>query len=357
MSKTYLPPKCKYKVEGNKIVSDGSVKHKVSGTSMAGILGVSPWSSPFQVACNLLGLAREDISDKPAVKVGTELEPLIIAYADQVYGPEYGAFLMAEEVYKKREGDHDSWVSDFESEVFAGHVDGIVFAEDGKDYILEIKTSSNLDSWKDGVPEYYFWQVALYNEFLCKKDKAYVVLGMVNENTYRDYTSWVPNVNTVAMFEMPIDQEDVREKMQIVEEWYNTYIVKGETPEYDPRNPGDVEMYNHLVNLAQDVDEVADLIEQYGNIDEQIAIEESKSLDLYAKRDELKARIKDYLTAHDLSSLDSTSKDFIGKVSTQNRTKLDEDKMREDGIDVDKYKVKTVVKTFSIKKNLKNKKV
>ena len=78
---------------------------------------------------------------------------------------------------------------------------------------------------------------------------------------------------------------------------------------------------------------------------------------LYAKRDELKARIKDYLTAHDLSSLDSTSKDYIGKVSIQNRTKLDEDKMREDGIDVDKYKIKTVVKTFSIKKNLKNKKV
>lgn len=356
MPKTYFPPKCKYKVEGNRIVSDGSIKYKVSGTSMAGILGVSPWSSPFQVACNLLGLAREDISGKPAVGVGNHLEPLIIAYADQVYGPEHGSFLMAEEVYEKREGDHDSWVSDFESDVFAGHVDGIVFAEDGNDYILEIKTSSNLESWKDGVPEYYYWQVALYNEHLCKKDKAYVVLGMVNENTYRDYTSWVPNVNTVAMFEMPIDQEEVRERMEDVAEWYNVYIANGETPEYDPTNPGDVEMYNHLVNLAQDVDEVAELVELYGNIDEQIAIEEAKSVSLYAQRDELKARIKDYLTAHNLSSLDSTSKDFIGKVSTQNRTKLDEDRMREDGIDVDKYKVKTIVKTFSIKKNLKNKK-
>lgn len=356
MPKIYFPPKCKYKVEGKRIVTDGSVMHKVSGTSMAGILGVSPWSSPFQVACNLLGLAREDISGKPAVGVGNHLEPLIIAYADQVYGPEHGSFLMAEEVYEKREGDHDSWASDFESDVFAGHVDGIVFAEDGNDYILEIKTSSNLESWKDGVPEYYYWQVALYNAHLCKKDKAYVVLGMVNENTYRDYTSWVPNVNTVAMFEMPIDQEEVRERMEDVAEWYNVYIANGETPEYDPTNPGDVEMYNHLVNLAQDVDDVAELVEQYGNIDEQIAIEEAKSVNLYAQRDELKARIKDYLTAHNLSSLNSTSKDFIGKVSIQNRTKLDEDRMREDGIDVDKYKVKTIVKTFSIKKNLKNKK-
>ena len=356
MSKTYFPPKCKYEVSGNRIIADGTVKNKVSGTSMAGILGMSPWTTPFQVACNLLGLAREDISDKPAVKVGTKLEPLIIAYADKVYGPEYGAFMMAEEVYEKREGDHDSWESDFESDVFAGHVDGIVFSEDGSDYILEIKTSSNIDSWKDGVPEYYYWQVALYNHHLCKRDKAYVVLGMVNENTYKDYTSWVPNENTVAMFEMPIDQEEVEKNIALVREWYANHIEQGITPEYDPTNPGDVEMYNHLVNLAQDVDEVAKLVETYGEIDDQISLIELQNMELYTQRDELKARIKDYVVSHNLSALDSTSKVFVGKVSSQTRSKLDEDAMRDDGIDVDKYKVKTTVKTFSIKKNLKNKK-
>lgn len=340
-------------MRGNKIVTDGSVKNKVSGTAMAGILGVSPWSTPFQVACNLLGLAREDISDKPAVKVGTYLEPKIIAYADKVYGPEYGSFLMAEEVYEKRHGDHDSWVSDFESETFAGHVDGIVFAENGENYILEIKTSGNLDSWKDGVPEYYYWQVALYNEFLCKKGHAYVVLGMVNENTYRDYNSWVPNENTVAMFKMDIDQADVQARMRDIEEWYARYILNGETPEYDPHNPGDVEMYNHLVNLSQSVDEVAELIEQYGEIDDMIAIAEASNLELYNKRDLLKEHIKSYLSAHKLNSLSSTNGTFIGKIGTQNRTKFDEDAMYKDGIDVNKYKVKSEVKTFSIKKNLR----
>lgn len=354
MSKVYFPPKCAYEINGRGIVTDGSVKHKVSGTSMAGILGVSPWSSPFQVACNLLGLAKEDISDKPAVKVGNKLEPQIIAYADRTYGPEYGAFMMAEDVYEKREGDHDSWVSDFESDVFAGHVDGIVFAEDGNDYILEIKTSGNVDAWAEGVPQYYYWQVALYNHHICHKDKAYVVLGMVNENTYRDHTSWVPNENTVAMFEMPIDTKLVEEAISDVREWYETYIAKGITPEYDPNNPGDVEMYNHLVNLAQDVSEVSKLVELYGEIDERIAEEEAKSVELYAQRDELKARIKDYLVSHSLNSLNSTSGGFVGKVSSQTRTKLDEDRMRDDGIDVDEYRIKTTVKTFTIKKNLKN---
>lgn len=349
----YFPPKCKYKIVGNTIVADGSVRQKISGTSMAGILGCSPWSTPFQVACNLLGLAKEDISDKPAVVVGTKLEAPIIRYAGETYS-DHGQFFLAEEVYEKRIGDHDSWVSDFESDYFAGHVDGIVFSDDGDDYILEIKTSSNLDSWEVGVPEYYYWQVALYNHHICRKDKAYVVLGMVNEATYKDYTSWVPNVNTVAMFEMPIDTEDVADKLKIVADWYDTYIANGVTPEYDPNNPGDVEMYNHLVNLSQDVDEVSELIELYGQIDERIAEEEAKSVELYVQRDELKARIKDYLTSHNLGSLGSTSKDFIGKVSTQVRTSFDESLMREDGLDVDKYKVQKAVKSFSIKKNLKN---
>jgi hypothetical protein len=60
--------------------------------------------------------------------------------------------------------------------------------------------------------------------------------------------------------------------------------------------------------------------------------------------------------AHELNSLDSTNGTFVGKVGTQNRTKLDEDAMRADGIDIEKYRIKTTVKTFSIKKNLKNKK-
>jgi hypothetical protein len=339
-------------VQGKSIVTDRSVMNKVSGTSMAGILGVSPWASPFQVACNLLGLASEDIGGKPSVRVGRILEAPIVRYADRAY-KEFGSFFLAEEVFQKREGDHDSWVSDFESDTFAGHVDGIVFNEAGEDYILEIKTSSNLDAWMEGVPKYYYWQIALYNHFICKKDHAYVVLGMVNENTYRDPMSWLPHEGTVGMYKVDFDHEEIEQGLAAVQEWYDKYIRQGITPEYDPSNPGDVAMYEHLVNLTQDVEEVSQLIEKYGEIDEEIAIAEAKNVDLYAIRDELKARIKDYLTAHNLNSLSSTSEGFVGKVGTQTRSSFDEDQMMLDGIDVEKYKVKKTVKTFSIKKNLK----
>lgn len=347
MSRTYLPPTNQYVAEGNHFVVTGDNIHKVSGTSMAGILGCSPWSSPFQVACNLLGLAREDISDKPAVKVGIALEEKIIRYADKTY-PNIGAFFPADAIYAKRAGDHDSWTSDFGDDYFAGHVDGIVMTDDGEDFILEIKTSSNMESWIEGVPEYYYLQVALYNHFITKKDKAYVVLGIVNENTYADYHSWIPSENTVALFPLKIDQEEFAKTLDTVREWYDKYIRNGVTPDYDPTNPGDVEMYNHLVSLAMDVDEVRSKLDAYYDVVAAIDNLEAENKDKYDAREELKKTIKDYMEAHRLSALDC-AKGGKATLSSTTKTKLDELAMERDGIDLEKYRKTTYSKTFRFK--------
>ena len=137
-ARIYDAPKCEYTIEDGCIRTDGSIKGKVSGTMMAGILGCSPWSTPFQVACALLGVGVEDISGKPAVRTGQILESRIIDYVGKTY-PEYGLFMPADKIYEKREGDHASWVSDFDDDIFSGHVDGIVMREDGSNCILEIK--------------------------------------------------------------------------------------------------------------------------------------------------------------------------------------------------------------------------
>lgn len=348
--RSYKPPTNKFTVEDSVVrVAPGSEVHKVSGTSMAGILGVSPWSSPFQVACNLLGLGQEDISDKPAVKVGIALEDKIIKYADKAY-PQYGMFSSAEQVYVKREGDHDSWVSDFNDDVFAGHVDGIVTDDDGVDHILEIKTSSNMESWVDGVPEYYRLQVSLYNHFITKQDVAYVVLGIVNENTYKDYSSWVPNENTIRLFELSIDQETFAETLDTVREWYNTYIMKGVTPPYDLANPGDVELYNHLVNIADSYEGKQTDVDRYKSLCDEIDNAEAEIKDKYDAREELKANLKDYMEANALKQIDSASVPGLRVVtSEQKRTSWDEAEMVRDGIDVDKYKKTKIIKTFTLK--------
>lgn len=348
MSRVYMPPKCDFIVEDNHIVSKGDIRTKVSGTAMAAVLGLSPWSTPFQAACSLLGLCREDISSKPAVKVGVALEERIIRYADRTY-PSKGTFLPAEEVYEKRAGDHDAWVSDFQDDYFAGHVDGVVISPEGEDYVLEIKTTGNPESWVESVPIQYYWQVALYNEFIGQKDKAYVVLGIVNNNTYKDPESWVPNENTVGMFEMAIDREDVRVKMQEVREWYDKYIAQGITPDYDPLNEGDVEMFEHLKALTADIDEMQALLDEYADADAKVTEAMASVKEYEDQKEEVKAKLKDYLKVKGLTSLTSKNGTCYGVLGTQTRKTYDMAKMSKDGIDIEKYAKVSETKTFTIK--------
>ena len=345
----YHAPKCTFEVQDGCIVTDKSVVNKVTGTSMAGILGCSPWSTPFQVACALLGVCRADISSKPSVRVGQELEPVVIKYLSETYSDK-GLFLSAENIFEKRKGDHDEWESDFQDEVFGGHVDGAVMQDD-EEYILEIKTSINADAWVDGVPEYYYWQVALYNEFLTQKDKAYVGLGLVNSNTYRDSTSWVPNERNVMLFEMPIDREDVKVKMDYVREWYNTYIMNGITPPYNPDNDGDVAMYNHLCNLNRDIDTIREDIGRLAELTAQINDAEENIAKICAEAEDLKASIKTYMSAHDLTQIENRHHRAKATLSTQVRKSIDKRLMILDGLDPEKYTVSTEsnIFKFSIK--------
>lgn len=347
--RTFEGPSCPFEIDGRRIRTDGSVQHKVSGTSMAGILGLSPWSSPFQVACNLLGLCREDISGKPAIRTGQILEPVVIDYLDRRY-PEKGVFLPAEEVFEKREGDHDAWVSDFADPVFAGHVDGIVMSRDenAEERILEIKTSSNMDSWVDGVPVYYYWQVALYNEFLTQKDNAFVGLGIVNMDTYRDPQSWVPCDRNVMLFDMQIDRADVQAKMEQIRDWYREYILKGVTPEYDPENPKDVEMFDFIKGLADDIEDVRTDVDELDQCEREIADIEERNKAVYERRDVLKDRIKQYMVYHSMSAVDGSSK--TATLSKQVRTTLDKKLLLDDGIDPEKYSVKSETNMFKMKK-------
>lgn len=355
MARRYSAPQCAYEVDGNVIRTDGSVHNKVTGTGMAAVLGCSPWTTPFQLACSLLGLGRENIDGKPAVETGKVLEPVVIDYLGRTF-PEMGVFLPAEKVFEKRDGDHDSWESDFSDDFFAGHVDGIVMrkGENGEsvEHILEIKTSGNVGAWArethGGVPEYYYWQVALYNEFLTQKDTAFVGLGIVDRYAYANPQSWIPSTQTVALYEMPIDREEVREGMERIREWYTEYVLNNVTPPYDPSNEGDVELFNHLKGLKSSIDEVREDLQRLSDVEKRIQAKELEYIDLVEMKEELQARLKDYMGFHNLSSLDGEG--CIATYSVSERRSVDKNLLKADGIDPDKYSKTTVVNTFKLKK-------
>lgn len=79
----------------------------------------------------------------------------------------------------------DSWVSD-RSEVHTANVDGLICDSDGTPKgILEIKTSSDAEDWKDGVPPGYRAQTLWYMSAF-GLDHAYVAV-MIDDHDYREF--------------------------------------------------------------------------------------------------------------------------------------------------------------------------
>lgn len=344
--KKYIAPSCEFSIKENHIETDKSVHKKCTGTSLAGILGCSPFTSPFQIACALLGVCSEDLDGKFAVEFGKAHESTIISYLNETYTDE-GLFIPAEDVFEKREGDHDSWESDFQDDIFAGHVDGVVTSTNGEDYILEIKTSAKIDDWTEGVPLYYWLQVALYNHFITQKDHAYVGLGIRSQDdTIED---WTANDDTVRLFKMSIDQEDFDKKLDVVREWYETYIMNGITPDYDPTNHGDLMMWNYLNSITKSDDSVQVSVDRLLELKE--IIDKNKEA-MQAAEDEfnmLKESLKSYMSVNDCETIVGSNNRFRIVLSKSVRKSVDAKLMKDAGIDPEPFMVSKVTETFSIK--------
>ena len=339
--RNWIAPQCKYTVEDGHIKTDGKYREKISGTAMGGLLNLSPYATPFTVSSKLLGVWDEDINDKPAVRVGRDLEERIIDYAAGHY-QEVGSFFKAEDIYAKREGKHSDWKSDFEDDVFSGHVDGIV-SKDGQDYILEVKTARDASVWVKEVPRHYYWQVCLYNHFITKQDKAYFLLGVVNQETYNNPNSWIANSDNTYLFEVKINQREVAETIAYLRNLYETTIAKGISTQCNYMNDMDMEIMNHLKDISGTMDDLDKLILHYKNVKDSNDSIREKYKKSFDEEEEYKDRIKDVMTAWNLTKAGNVS------IRSNTRRSFDFAKADSDGFDYSKYLKETKTNTFVYK--------
>lgn len=332
-------PELPYRIEGGRVLTDGTHVQKITGTSMGGLLNLSPWATPFSASTKLMGVWDEDIGDKPQVVAGKLLEGRIIDYVCANYR---GQYYHAEDIYGKREGAHKDWASDFEDEVYAGHIDGIVTV-DGEDYILEVKTTSpnGAKGWEQHPPEYYLWQVYLYNAFLTKKDKAYMALGVIDPQFYGNPNAWIPDKSNTFLFEVPIDQKMVNETLEKLRAVYNETIRKGiSLPAGD--NEIDNEVLQHLRDIQMESEDIQKLVKEYVTIKKQNQAYLDMNRENIEKEEELKARVKDILTTNDLNRAGDV------KITTSVRKSFDFKTADVDGFDYSKYLKTTTVNTLNV---------
>lgn len=222
--------------DGEKTVYFDTYKlKKITGTRVAPILGIGEFSSPFKVACELAGLYPGDKPNK-YTEAGNIAEPVIRDYAKansdtaaELLG--YDSVIIEDPVPGEACGyDH------FHNEkLFGGLVDGYIASGGKRSAVLEIKTSSSREKWKDSeggysnVPEAYMLQASLY-AVLSGLDKIIFAVGFLEEKDYLRPKQWVPDGNnTYFVFK---EAYDMKEPMEKCTEWYNEYMKNGYTPEW-----------------------------------------------------------------------------------------------------------------------------
>jgi len=113
----------------------------LGGSDIAGVLGLSPWSSPWSVWADKCGLTPLEAVANDAMEFGTRAEPMLRAYFEDrtgltVYGEQ-----------REMTADGADWMR--------CTVDGFAH-DDGAPVVVEFKTTSqSADQWADAVPVHY----------------------------------------------------------------------------------------------------------------------------------------------------------------------------------------------------------
>ena len=319
---------------------------KITATRFATILGLNPWSTAFEMWCEITKTYQKPFEDTIYTIAGKTIEPKQIEYMRSAYGMYnlrtptdiYGA-----DYFKKTWGDffHDT-------PIVGGMWDSLLVDENGKpEAVLEFKTTKRAEDWANDVPEYYALQAALY-AYLLGVDDVIMVASFLEPKDYEHPEKFVPSANNTITVEFKVSERypNFYRMVDQAQAWWDMYVVNGISPDYDEKKDAEI-------LKALRTNEVSDT-----NIDALITEAESLKAELEAvyasvsdKEKTLKAltdQIKKYLTGafrpHDIA-VERKGGKYIWSVSKTESYELDKDAIKADGL-FDKYSRKK--ETFRI---------
>lgn len=344
-------------------------KLKVTGTRLAGILGLNPWNTPFQMWCEITKAARLPFEDTKYTLAGKAIEPKQIQWTKEQISENV---LSPEEFFGNRYGEvkYDFYP---ENKIFGGMWDAKLVRKSGKvSDIFEYKTTKRAEDWIDHPPVYYLIQ-ALEYAYLEGADRVHLVVTFLEDDDYNhpenfvvtdentqiftyDVKSTYINIETgsvsVDSEELDIDCDfDIKELIDKALWWHKTYIGTGHSPKFDEVK--DKEYLDILRTSKPENDsEGIDLVDKANEIRNIIAsIRKETGLDDYEKSlKALESGIKNQMC--DLMNPNDT-KVVLGNYTLSKSLKetvsYDTDSMERDGV-LEKYSIKTTKETFTLRK-------
>ena len=362
----------KYSEDGKHIIltnGEPRSKLKVTGTRLAGILGLNKWNSPFQMWCEITKAARPPFEDTIYTLAGKAIEPKQIAYTKEVISEN---ILSPEEFFGNR---YEQMRFDFypEEKIFGGMWDSKLVRKSGKvSDIFEYKTTKRAEDWADGVPVYYLIQ-ALEYAYLEGAKRVHLVVSFLEDDDYNHPEDYVPTENNTQIFtfdvsttyidtdtgevrtilddNIPVDNFNIEMLIDLVEVWYNKHIRSGISPKFDeikdkeyldilrtnkPQNDMDE---NNLVARANQ------LIREIDRIKAETGLAELEK-QLKACESGIKEELSSQMGEND-------TKCVLGNYTLSKTVKevitLDEDAMKNDGV-YEKYAIAETKETLTLRK-------
>lgn len=322
---------------------------KITGTRFATVLGLNPWSTPFEIWCAVTKTYEKPFEDTIYTIAGKTIEPKQAEYMKKAYAMTNlvtPTDIYGEDYFKKTRGDFFRDV-----DIFGGLWDYLLY-EDGKPTtVLEMKTTKRSEDWANGVPEYYALQAALY-AYLLGVDDVIMVCSFLEAKDYEHPENFVPSAkNTIALdFKVSERYPDFAEKIAWVTDWWNTHVVTGVSPEFDEKKDAEILKALRTNNLTPDTDMDALIVEA-----EILKAEVDKVTAALADKEKRLKEIGEIIKEHAVSQfrdgdkkVEVKGKTYTWTIARSETTTIDKDAMKADGV-LDKYQKKSTQFRMTVK--------
>lgn len=325
-------------LDGNKIqIIPPKRPKKLTGTRFATILGLNPWSTPFEIWCEVTRTYQKPFEDTIYTIAGKTIEPKQAEYMKQTYFMSNlvtPTDIWGKDYFRQTYGDFFR-----ESPVLGGMWDYLLYGKDGKPTtVLEMKTSKRVEDWKDDIPEYYALQAALY-AYLLGVDEVIMVASFLEPKDYGNPEKFVcSGENTITRpFKVSERYPDFEKKyVKPALKWWKDFVESGISPAFDERKDAEILKALRTNNLSPETDMAALVKEAEDLKDTMERILAHEGIPDMEKRYKVvtdmikKAAIAQFRDGDKKVSIAGSA--YNWEVSRTSTTKIDKDAMKADGI-------------------------
>ena len=337
-------------IEGNRIqIVPPKQTKKITGTRFATILGLNPWSTPFEMWCAITKTYEKPFDDTIYTIAGKTIEPKQAEFMRQSYlmnlitpTDRYG-----EDYFHKTRGDFFP-----DSQHLGGMWDYLGVNELNEvDTVLEMKTTKRVEDWQFDIPEYYALQAALY-AYLLGIDRVVMVASFLEESDYQDPSQFEPKIGNTIAIEFYVSQRypDFLQKVATVEQWWKDHVETGISPAYDEKKDAEILQALRTNSLSPDTS-IQDLVIEAEGLKKEL---DAVQLSIRDKEKRLKTvteRIKEHAQSQFRDGdkkVEVKGSTYTWTVSRSMSVSVDKDALARDGL-LDKYCKQTETYRISVK--------